>query len=476
MPGQHTVEKIGGTSMSDFGKIMDNVIIAGRSGKALYNRIFVVSAYGGVTDLLLENKKTGEAGVYARFARGGSQWEAKLEETRQVMIQYNRSFAAIGLDQELADNFVNERITGIKACLNDLMRLRSFGHFDPKDYLPATREFLSAAGEAHSAFNSAEILKTRGINAVFVDLTGWKETQSHPMDRAISLAFKDLNFAACMPIVTGYVKCTEGIMNHFNRGYSEITFSKLAVLTDAREGIIHKEYHLCTADPKLVGVDKVKVIGNTNFDIADQLSDMDMEAIHSKAAKLMEMKNISIRIKNAFDPEHPGTLISRDFVSDHPRVDMICGRRDIIAIEVFDPEMVGVSGYDYRLLKSFADCNINIIAKNTNANTITHYISEKNPELDKCVAGLEKTFPAAKISLYQVAIVAVIGSNMNIPGFLSRAAGALFHQNINVLALTQCMRQVNMQFIIDRSRFDEAQIALHREFVELDDPDKSRRY
>jgi len=468
MSRQHTVEKIGGTSMTCFGDIMNNVIIGKRSGAELYNRAFVVSAYGGITNLLLENKKTGEPGIYGKFAEANDEWEAKLEETRQEMIKCNRSFADIGLDQDLADAFVEERVEGIRACLNDLMRLHAFGHFNPEDYLPATREFLSAFGEAHSAFNSVEILKKHGVNAVFVDLTGWKATKSHPMDEAIELAFKDIDFATCMPIVTGYVKCAEGIMNRFNRGYSEITFSKLAVLTDAKEGVIHKEFHLCTADPKLIGEEKVRIIGNTNFDIADQLSDMDMEAIHAKAAKLMEMKNIPIRIKNAFEPEHEGTLISRDFVSVQPKVDMICGRQDIVALEVFDPEMVGVSGYDYKLLKSFADCDINIIAKNTNANTITHYVSEKSSELDDCVNSLQKSFPGSKISLKEVAIVAVIGTNMNIPGFLSRAANALATANINILALTQCMRQVNMQFIIDREHFDEAQIALHKEFVERD--------
>ena len=466
MSRQHTVEKIGGTSMTCFGDIMNNVIIGKRSGAELYNRAFVVSAYGGITNLLLENKKTGEPGIYGKFAEANDEWEAKLEETRQEMIKCNRSFEKIGLDQNLADAFVEERIAGIKACLNDLMRLHAFGHFNPEDYLPATREFLSAFGEAHSAFNSVEILKQHGVNAIFVDLTGWKSTKSNSMDKTIELAFEDIDFSTCMPIVTGYVKCAEGIMNRFNRGYSEITFSKLAVLTDAREGVIHKEFHLCTADPRLIGEEKVRIIGNTNFDIADQLSDMDMEAIHAKAAKLMEMKNIPIRVKNAFEPEHEGTLISRDFISTQPRVDMICGRQDIVALEVFDPEMVGISGYDYKLLKSFAECDINIIAKNTNANTITHYISEKSSELDQCVINLQESFPSAKISVTKVAIVAVIGTNMNIPGFLSRAANALAAENINILALTQCMRQVNMQFIIERDNFDHAQIALHKEFVE----------
>ena len=165
------------------------------------------------------------------------------------------------------------------------MSLRTFGHFKPAEYLPAAREFLAAVGEAHSAFNSALILQANGINARFVDLSGWKSMENHDLDSAIVSAFEGMDFAHEMPIVTGYVKCDQGIMKTFDRGYSEITFSKLAVLTHAREGVIHKEFHLSTGDPKLIGEDKVEVIGNTNFDIADQLSDMGMEAIHPKAAK-----------------------------------------------------------------------------------------------------------------------------------------------------------------------------------------------
>ena len=67
MTGQHSVEKIGGTSMAATATLFDNVLIGGRSGSDRYNRIFVVSAYGGMTDLLLENKKSGAPGVYGRF-------------------------------------------------------------------------------------------------------------------------------------------------------------------------------------------------------------------------------------------------------------------------------------------------------------------------------------------------------------------------------------------------------------------------
>ncbi len=56
----HTVEKIGGTSMSEYEAVRDNVVLKNGRDEDLYNRIFVVSAYGGLTDLLLENKKNGQ--------------------------------------------------------------------------------------------------------------------------------------------------------------------------------------------------------------------------------------------------------------------------------------------------------------------------------------------------------------------------------------------------------------------------------
>ena len=464
--GQHTVEKIGGTSMTRIGELMENILIGSRRGAELYNRIFVVSAYGGITNLLLENKKTAEPGIYASFAAGDRIWENKLEETRNEMIRLNRSFEELGLDQTAADDFVNERMDGVKNCLRHLMQLRSFGHFHREDYLPAARELLSSIGEAHSAFNSTLILRERGVNAVFVDLSGWRDQDTDSMEETISGHLAGLDFACCMPIVTGYAKCKEGVMAKFDRGYSEITFSKLAVVTGAREGIIHKEFHLSTGDPKLIGADKVRTIGHTNYDIADQLADMAMEAIHPKASKAMELAGIPIRVANAFDPGNPGTLISRDYVAPTPRVDMICGRRDVLAIEVFDPEMVGEPGYDYNVLASFAKNKISYIAKNTNANTITHFVSEKSKNLDKCLKELKEHFHGAQISTREVAIVSVIGTNMKLPGFLHRAAKALAESKINVLALDQCIRQVNMQFIIDREDFETAQKALHRELVE----------
>jgi aspartate kinase len=328
------------------------------------------------------------------------------------------------------------------------------------------REMISAVGEAHSAHNAVAMLRARGLNAVFVDLTGWREANSQPFDDYIRAAFADIDLATALPIVTGYTLCAEGIMGTYDRGYSEITFSKIAVITEAREGIIHKEFHLSSGDPKLVGKDAVRIIGQTNYDVADQMADLGMEAIHPKASKPMEMSGISIRVKNAFEPDHPGTVISRDYRSEAPRVEIITGCRGIRAIEIWDPDMVGQAGYDYRLLSHLSDHDISYIAKNTNANTITHYVPASARSVDTCVAAIRAAYPNAEVRTEDVCIVSAIGSNMKAPGLLATAANILAEAGVNILAVDQCMRQVNMQFILRDTDFDRSIIALHRGLIE----------
>jgi aspartokinase len=58
-----------------------------------------------------------------------------------------------------------------------------------------------------------------------------------------------------------------------------------------------------------VGEDAVRKLGHTNYDVADQLSNLGMEAIHPKAAKTLRQAGIPLRVTNAFEPEDPGTLI-----------------------------------------------------------------------------------------------------------------------------------------------------------------------
>src|SRR5690606_7308688 len=108
----------------------------------------------------------------------------------------------------------------------DLQRLCSFGHFKLPEHLMTVRELLSGLGEAHSAHNLMLRLRRRGIDAIFVDLTGWRGSESMTLDRHIAAALAPIDLARQLPIVTGYALCEEGLVKLYGRGYSELTFSR----------------------------------------------------------------------------------------------------------------------------------------------------------------------------------------------------------------------------------------------------------
>jgi aspartate kinase len=63
----------------------------------------------------------------------------------------------------------------------------------------------------------------------------------------------------------------------------------------------------------------------------------------------------------------------------------------------------------------------------------------------------------------KVAIVCAIGSNIAKPAVLARAAGALARNKINIECIAQSLRQVSMQFVINRNQFEKAIVALNQE-------------
>ncbi len=452
-----TVEKIGGTSMTQFGDVLNNIILGKRSKSELYNRIFVVSAYGGVTNWLLEHKKTGEPGVYVKFVNN-EDYSKHLDYLCEKLIQLNRTFESIGLNQAEADAFIKNRIETAKNYLLSMHKVAASGYLNNKNIYLAAREILASLGEAHSAFNSVNILKNNGIDATFVDLCGFDDSECLTIDQRIEKEFKNVDFSKTLCVATGYTKGIEGIMREFDRGYSEITFSKIAVVVKADEAIIHKEFHLSSADPKLVGTDKSILVGNTNFMVADQLADVGMEAIHPKASKPLERAGINIRIKNTFDPENPGTLISRDYVSPKAKIEIVSGTDKVLAVDVHDPMMVGEVGFDLRIMEIFAKHNVSYILKSTNANSITMIINDK-PYAQPLIDELSSVF--YKVTVKKVALVCCMGSNIAHPGFLYRAAKALSDNDINIVSFGQSLRQVNMQFVVDREKYGQAVIALN---------------
>ncbi len=458
---ENTVEKIGGTSMLRVRELMDTLFIGPRKDAEIYHRMFVVSAFGGITDLLLEHKKSGSPGVYAVFANDDDDdgWQDALSRVATAMGKAHHDVLDHPDDLTEADTFVRDRIQGAHNCLVDLRRLCSYGHFRLSEHMLVIRELLSGLGEAHSAFVTTLMLRRAGVNARFVDLSGWRDEGAYTLQERISAGLSDVDLTTELPIVTGYAQCREGLMREFDRGYSEVTFSNIAAITGAREAIIHKEFHLSSADPKLVGEDAVRKLGHTNYDVADQLSNMGMEAIHPKAAKTLRQADVALRVTNAFEPRDPGTLID-DCKAEEPEVEIVTGL-DVVAFELFEQDMVGVKGYDTAILEALRRHNVRIVSKTSNANTITHYLEASLKTVRRVERDLERLYPSATLNMRSLSIASAIGRDLTGLRVLTRGLQALDEAGIEVIAAHQTPRNVDVQFVLARGDLKPAIRALH---------------
>lgn len=465
MASGHTVEKIGGTSISRADELMDTLFGRDREGGP-YGRLFVVSAFGGITDLLLEHKKSGEPGVYGHFASAESdmKWNEALDRVAARMAETHGRLLDHQGDRQEADDFLRERIEGARSCLIDLQRLTSYGHFRLGDQLLSIRELLSGLGEAHSARVLTLMLNRRGINARMVDLSGWRDDRFPDLETRLADALSGLDFDRELPIVTGYAQCREGLMREFDRGYSEVTFARIAALTGAREAVIHKEFHLSSADPRIVGTGKAAKIGQTDYDVADQLSNLGMEAVHPSAAKILRQAGIPLRVANAFDAEDDGTLILSE-IEAAPRVEMVTGLL-VAALSVHEPDMVGVKGYDAAILDALTQNDVWIVSKASNANTITHYVDPQLKALRAVERALEARFARAEIDIRKIALVSAVGRGLLELGVPARGLQALAEAGIDSLGVHAIARGVDVQFLVPEDRLNDAITAIHKALVE----------
>ena len=443
--------------MSALPDVMKNIVLYNRSSSELYNRIFVVSAFSGVTDWLLENKKTGAPGVYHRIARH-KEFHHSLHEITEKLQEINKKYITINLDLEAADKFIENRIGEAQGFLENLASILASGYVSDEAILLAAREILASIGEAHAAFNFVNVLQNNAINATLIDLSGFHDHKEYTIDQRIRHSLKNIDFAKTIGVATGYAKGTEGIMREFDRGYSEVTFSKIALAVKPVEAVIYKEYHLSTADPNIVGKENCVPVGNTNYDVADQLADIGMEAIHPKASKPLEISGINLRIKNTFDPEHPGTLITKEFTSTCKRVEFITGSDKLLIVDIYDPPMVGEVGTDLEIMQAFKKYGISYIFKTSSANSISIVIWEKHFN-KKMIAQLKEDFH--RVTVEKVGMVCLIGSNIDQPGVLGKAACSLARQGINIKSGGFSLGKVNIQFVVARENFKNAVIALN---------------
>jgi aspartate kinase len=141
---------------------------------------------------------------------------------------------------------------------------------------------------------------------------------------------------------------------------------------------------------------------------------------------------------------------------------------------MFDQEMVGQQGlYEKVLIDMAARLKCKVITKDFNANTITVFLDTSLKRAKRLAEQFKQHFPTTAVNTRKVSLASVMGSDMRIKGLLARSVQTLYNHNINVEAMHQNIRQVEMQFFVNQSDYEITIKALHTSLIEIHDHGKA---
>ncbi|MCQ6960319.1 bifunctional aspartate kinase/homoserine dehydrogenase I [Mucilaginibacter aquariorum] len=458
--------KFGGTSVGSVSSIQTLLNILKAEDTPGNRPVVVLSAMGGVTNLLVS---------MAEDAANGKEFTAKLAELEK------RHFDAVKALLTVQNQ--NPAYTRLKINFNHLEELLQ-GVLTLRELTPKTRDQILSYGERCSALMVSKIAAQHFNDVLFVDASELIKTDSafgqakvnNELSHLLIKTFYQQNSDKLL-IVTGFIAGNDaGQITTLGRGGSDYTAAIFGSALNAEEIQIWTDVNgMMTADPRMV--QKAFPLEELTYTEAMELSYFGAKVIYPPTMIPAFLKKIPIVIKNTFEPAFAGTVIRHDCKASNLPIKGISSINNISILNLEGSGMVGKSGFSGRLFSLLAREQINIIliTQSSSEHSITFAVQPN--EVDKAKLLIEQEFElellANKLEPLVVekdqAILAVVGENMKqTPGMSGKLFHALGRNGVNVRAIAQGSSEYNISVIISAHDLAKALNAVHDAFfIEL---------
>ncbi len=450
------VLKFGGSSIDSPQKITQvRKIIESQSGQV----ILVISALHGITDELLELSK-----------------QAASRDKNFFRLYNEIEIRHIDLANSIFKNpLLDEVVSHINTYLKDLISIIN-GVYLLNDLTPKIQDKILSFGEILSSYLISKAI----ANAELIDAKGLIKTDSHfglakvnfPLtNRLIRAQFKNYRKTGIVP---GFIASNDrGETTTLGRGGSDYTAAILSAALEVEGLEIWTDVDgFMTADPKKVK--RALAIEHLSYAEAMELSHFGAEVIYTPTIHPVYQKNIEVVIRNTFNPEAPGTHISKESsIQGSSLIKGISSIDDIDLITLQGAGMVGVKGISARLFGTLArqDVNIILITQASSEYSITFALNPCDSTL--ALSALQKEFePEIKlrnelniIIEKDLSIIAIVGEQMkNTPGISANLFSSLGRNGISVIATAQGSSELNISIVIKKESLHKALNVIHEGF------------
>ena len=460
------VMKFGGALVQDALAIMHAAQLVVQAARKNTRAVVVVSAMSGITDGLLNLADRARQGHGDEVAQAVDLLEQRHEEAVQMVFSSTPAMAVQPVVDEEHALFASLRqaLAGV-AMLHELT--------------PRSRDLIVSFGERCSAPIMSAALRAAGLTSrsltggeagiVTDDTFGSAAPLLDVSRRTVPRALTPLLDRGLTPVVTGFVGANEeGVITTLGRGGSDYTATILGACLPADEVWIWKEVDgVMTADPKLVP-DAVRVPALSYREVME-LAWFGAKVLHPMTVAPVQEAGIPIRIRSAFLPASPGTIVRADAPEAGP-VKAVTSIRKLTALTIGGAAMVGTSDVVSRVFGLLAAAQLPVLMISQSSSMANVSLVMTQTDAEHATRLLRKEFAGSSVirditATPHVAIVAVVGDGMRgTPGVAARLFNSLASENINLLMIAQGSSEVNISVLITEKEAQRAVRAVHAAF------------
>lgn len=453
--------KFGGTSVADGGSVSRVVDIVESCYRAGNEVAVVVSAQRGVTDQLIaiaselaNNHNSDEIGRFINSLR---------VRHGKVLLETAEDYAdEVGI-------LLEEQLCNLENILTAVHNLR--------ELTPRSRDYIITFGERLNSLVVSAALKQRGIPSMILDgcEAGIVTTASHGEAVAIPASEGKIKsrvlplLTNTVPVIMGFMGCTEkGVVTTLGRSGSDYSAALIGVAIDADEIVIWTDVDgIMTSDPRIIN--DARVIPVISYHEVMELSYFGAKVMHPRSIEPAMKKDILVRVKNTFNPDHPGTAIVRGQKRDSRVVKALTYIEKVALVNICGAQMIGRPGVAKAIFTLLADRDINVmmISQGSSEANISLVIDESQEDAAKeALSVLVAEGRVREVTTNSdVCAVAVVGAGMaGARGTGGRIFSALGNGGVNVMMISQGSSELNISFVVTKADGPKAVRILHDEF------------
>ncbi|KAJ4809638.1 hypothetical protein LUZ62_022204 [Rhynchospora pubera] len=427
------------------------------------NPIIVLSAMGKTTNKLLS---AGEKAVCCGMTNVD-----ELEELSVIRDLHFRTIEELGLDKTI-----------ISGLLDELAQLLK-GIAMMKELTPRARDFLVSFGECMSTRIFAAYLNKIGAKARQYDafeigiITTDDFTNADILEATYPAVAKRLHSDwmkdRAIPIVTGFLgkgwkSCA---ITTLGRGGSDLTATTIGKALGLREIQVWKDVDgVLTCDPTIYP--NAKPVPYLTFDEAAELAYFGAQVLHPQSMRPAREADIPVRVKNSYNPQAPGTLITKSRDMSKSILTSIVLKSNVTMLDIASTRMLGQFGFLAKVFSIFEDLGISVDCVATSEVSVSLTLDPSKlwsreliqQELDHVVEELEKI--AVVRLLQHRSIISLIGNVQRSSLVLEKAFNVLRRNGVNVQMISQGASKVNISLVVHDNEAKQCVKALHSSFFE----------